>query len=195
MQKKGVLVCFVLSLIFVYALLTNSAIAFIRDSEFLELCISGSLQEINDAIIDGANVNARSEGRDNTPLIVAAGSNTDAQVITALINAGADITRKSATNETPLMYAARYNLDPKAVEAMIKTLIEAGDEINARDNGGKTALYFAVDSLNVQAVSVLLDHGADAKIRDNFGVRPLDLAEVKKVFSRTEALRKLREAS
>ncbi|MCL2146513.1 MAG: ankyrin repeat domain-containing protein [Synergistaceae bacterium] len=196
MRNKGILVfCVLSSILLIHMLLTSSAIAWVRDSEFLEICKSGTLQEVNDAIIEGANVNARSEERDITPLIVAAGSNTNSQVITALIQAGADITKKSNRNETPLMYAAHYNLDQKAVAAMIKTLYQAGDDVNAKDLDGRTPLLFAVNSTNLQAVLSLLEYGADATVRDHFGMRPLDIAVTKKAFAGTEAMRKLREAT
>jgi ankyrin repeat protein len=173
----------------------NSMLAFSRDSKFFDLCKCGSLNEINDAILQGANVNARSEEQDDTPLIMAAGSNTNPQVITALINAGADIARKNSKEETPLMYAARNKLDKKVLEAMIKTLLEAGDDINAENKFGETALLFAAKYSNVHAVLVLLDSGANAKIRSKFGIRPLDLAEIDKAFAGTDALKKLKAAS
>ena len=196
MRNKGIHVFLILLSIFlINELLANEAIASIRDSDFVELCKIGSLEEINNAILSGANVNARSEERDITPLIAAAGSNTNSQVITALLMAGADITRKSSRDETPLMFAARYNLDPKAVEAMIKVLIAAGDDINAKDKDGRTPLIFAATYSNVQGVLILLNNGADAKVRDNFGMRPIDLAQTKKGFAGTEAMRKLRAAS
>jgi ankyrin repeat protein len=195
MQRKFSYVFMMMLISLICTLLVSPSLASIRDSEFLELCKKGSLQEITEAIYSGANVNARSEELDNTPLIMAAGSNPNQEVITALIEAGADITKRNSHGETPLMYAAAYNLNQKAVAAVITALVNVGDDVDAKDNVGRTPLIYAVTFINLQAVTTLLKLGADARVRDSFGMKPLEIAEVKKEFRNTEAIRKLREAS
>lgn len=54
---------------------------------------------------------------------------------------------------------------------MVEDLINADADINAADNSGKTALHWAAAVNNVDAVNVLLMHGAnrdaqDDKVRD-----------------------------
>lgn len=58
-----------------------------------------------------------------------------------------------------------------AIEGMVEDLINADADINAADNSGKTALHWAAAVNNVDAVNVLLMHGAnrdaqDDKVRD-----------------------------
>jgi len=182
----GFLLCF---------LFTNSVNASVSKNEFFELCRTGSLEQIEDAILSGANVNSRTDDFDNTPIMVAAGYNPDSNVVTALIDAGAIVSRKNYSDETPLMHAAGRNLNKNAIKAVLHALVEAGDEINAKDKGGKTPLMWAVKSANLEAVIILLSLGADAKERDRYGTSPLDAAESKKEFRNTDAVRKLREAS
>ena len=173
----------------------NLSYASIKDTEFLELCRTGSLEQVNDAIMSGANVNLRTGIKENTLLMETASSNPDPKVITALIDVGAVVSRKNNFNETPLMYAAGNNKNQTSIKAVIQALVDAGDEIDARDNGGRTPLMWAVNSANLEAVVALLSLGADAKQRDRHGTLPLDAAEAKKEFKNTDAVKKLREAS
>lgn len=48
-------------------------------------------------------------------------------------------------------------------------LISEGVAIDARDNGGCTALFAAAERDNSQIVRLLLNHGADVNVRDNWG--------------------------
>ena len=116
----------------------EAAVNAIHDSDFLELCKQGSLQQINDAVNKGANVNVKGEDG-ATPLMLAARENPDPEVITALIEAGADV--NASDNEqvmTPLI-GATYNSNPEVITVLIK----AGANVNARNNKGATALMYA----------------------------------------------------
>lgn len=59
-----------------------------NNSNFLELCMKGSLQQINDAIRSGVSINAR--GNDGATALMFAAMGSNPEVIAALINAGAD---------------------------------------------------------------------------------------------------------
>lgn len=63
---------------------------------------------------------------------------------------------------TPLILAARL-----AIEGMVEDLINADADINAADNSGKTALHWAAAVNNVDAVNVLLMHGANRDAQDD----------------------------
>lgn len=63
---------------------------------------------------------------------------------------------------TPLILAARL-----AIEGMVEDLINADADINAADNSGKTALHWAAAVNNVDAVNVLLAHGANRDAQDD----------------------------
>lgn len=54
---------------------------------------------------------------------------------------------------------------------MVEDLINADADINAADNSGKTALHWAAAVNNVDAVNVLLMHGANRDAQDD-KVRP-----------------------
>lgn len=50
---------------------------------------------------------------------------------------------------------------------MVEDLINADADINAADNSGKTALHWAAAVNNVDAVNVLLVHGANRDAQDD----------------------------
>jgi ankyrin repeat protein len=136
------------------------------DADFRELCEKGSAQQIVDAIKDGANVHARDEYR-GTPLLIMlmAWNNPNPEVITAFVNAGADVNAQSASGATPLIMAAR-NLNPKILAALLK----AGADVNAKDEYGRTPLLGAAGwNDNPQVIAALIKAGADVNAKDDSG--------------------------
>ena len=58
-------------------------------------------------------------------------------------------------------------------------LLECGAAINARGMLGRTSLHWAAHNGNTKVVRFLLEHGADAHIRDELGKTPSKLASIK----------------
>ena len=73
----------------------------------------------------GADVNARTEGRDTT-LHAAARWNNNPAVVFALIEAGADVNARTWNGKTLLHVAARRNENPAVVSALIEAALAAG---------------------------------------------------------------------
>ncbi|MEI7663546.1 MAG: ankyrin repeat domain-containing protein, partial [Bacteroidota bacterium] len=79
-------------------------------------------------------------------------------------------------NTGPFFSAARSN-DVKT----LKELLDKGFDVNAKNRYGVTALNFAADKGNLDAVNLLLEHGADPNLKDSFyGDTPLGWAIYKK---------------
>ena len=77
-----------------------------------------------------------------------------------LLNQGADVNAKEEEHhETPLILAAKFD-DP----AILRLLLNANAEVDARDDKGRTALFFA--SLQSETLKELLEAGADLYARD-----------------------------
>jgi ankyrin repeat protein len=72
------------------------------------------------------------------------------------------VNAKGEDGWTPLMYAALYG----DVDA-IKVLVDRGALVNARNDGGGTALMYAVDDL--EKTKLLLERGADPNLRSGEG--------------------------
>jgi hypothetical protein len=78
--------------------------------------------------------------------------------------------------------------DPDVTQAMmaahegrldrLQVLINTGDTINAKDQGGHTALMAAVSSHRVEVLRFLLDHGADVNVRSLDGETALTFSVV-----------------
>ena len=95
-----------------------------------------------------------------TPLLLAAEAG-NAEIAQQLLDAGADVQMTFANGETPLMMAARTGNT-----ATIDALLNAGAEIDAtEDLRGTTALMWAAAYSNPQAVSRLIERGADPGLK------------------------------
>ncbi len=101
-----------------------------------------------------------------SPLMRAAASNPDAQVIAVLLKAGARLEARSTGQETALMYAAGTNANP----AVAGALLEAGADPAARSKTGMTALICAAGyNPNPAVIGLLLAAGADIGARTSSG--------------------------
>ena len=110
---------------------------------------SGTVAQVLQAIKAGVDVNLR-DGEGSTPLMYAAGYNTNPDVLSVLIKAGADVNARAENGKTPLMYAANYNTNPDVLSVLIK----AGADVNARNEWGWTALKFAKDNPAIKGTKV-----------------------------------------
>lgn len=109
-----------------------------------------------------------------TPLHFAAAFNDDPDIITALLDAGADIeARDKEWGATPLHWAAWSNNNP----AIVIALLDGGADLNVRDEADSTPLHAAAEhSNNPEVIAMLLDAGADVHARD-MGKLPRDYAK------------------
>ena len=104
----------------------------------------------------------------------------DPEVITALVEAGADVNARYAWGFTPL-HAAAENATPAAVQA----LVQAGADVNAPlrsfgrgldSRGDRTPLHIAASNPNPEVTAALIEAGADVTARERRGGTPLHLA-------------------
>jgi len=145
----------------------------------------------------GANLNAPMTQRMNgmtrlntigaTPFLLAARTG-DAELMRVLATLGADPLRPNADNSTPLMVAAGLGTsspsedagtDSEAVEA-VKAALELGNDINAVDKNGETAMHGAAYKNLPGTVQFLADKGARIEIwnqKNKSGWTPLWIAE------------------
>jgi hypothetical protein len=107
-------------------------------TDFFELVKTGTPQEIQAAISNGANVWAR--GKNGlTPLMAAADQNRNPEVIIVLLKAGANVNAQDEYGWTPLIHAVIDIQNPK----VITTLLKAGANAKAKDKLGMTAFDYA----------------------------------------------------
>ena len=107
------------------------------------------------------------------PLHVAARAG-DAGAIMLLLVAGAHWDAKTYDCETPLYMAMAAEYRHVGV---VRLLLVAGADPNDRGALGRTALHHAVSGeWHTDAVALLLQYGADAGIKDDYGESPFEVA-------------------
>lgn len=105
----------------------------------------------------------------HTPLATAVRAN-DAAEVERLLNDGADVTEVAGVSDTRVLHWAT---DP----AIAKALIEAGADVDARDDEGKSVLYYRAASPEaLEVIDVLLAAGARPTQGCLRGVTPLHRA-------------------
>lgn len=109
----------------------------------------------------GADANAQ-DNTGRTPLHAAVAADAIGVFQILLRNRATNLNARMHEGTTPLILAARL-----AIEGMVQDLISAEADINAADNSGKTALHWAAAVNNVEAVNILLAHGANRDAQDD----------------------------
>lgn len=130
-----------------------------------------------------AVVNFHRPNNGETALIVA-GFYGRVDIMDRLVRHGArldDVNHKQETAFLHVFHAYTNGDMPNLPESFfaVKKLVESGANINAQDQDGKTALILAFDRRidDVLAVQLLLDHGVDVGLKDNFGRTAMDYLE------------------
>ena len=165
---------------------------------------SGSVDSIDvlkKMIAAGGDVNARmtangmKDGQRNrlnrlgaTPFFLAA-KVTDTEALRVLVDAGADATIPNADGTTPLMVAAGVAIwnpgedggslpgqEDEVLEA-VKMCVELGNDVNAANYRGMTALHGAAFRGANGVVEYLVAQGADLDARTALGYSPLAVAD------------------
>lgn len=115
----------------------------------------------------GADVNTAND-YGVTSLALAA-ANGSVALVRLLLEAGASPTIASASGETPLMAASRTGVLP-----VVTALLDRGADIHARDiSYGQTALMWAISERHSDVARLLLERGADPRMRSTGGYNGL----------------------
>ena len=77
--------------------------------------------------------------------------------------------------QTPLMLSVQQRQHPVKVFQMMRTLLEAGAEVNYQDRQGDTVMLLALNNPVIKKphVELLLQYGADANIPNRDGLTPM----------------------
>ncbi|GHS95463.1 hypothetical protein FACS1894139_16950 [Planctomycetales bacterium] len=105
-----------------------------KDYALAMVAATGTPKEIAAEIAKGVD-------RPNDLLFLAARYNENPEIITALINAGANENVKDKNGNTPLHSAAKYNKNPEIITALIK----AGAGVNANTYKRRYAATFCLE--------------------------------------------------
>ena len=157
-----------------------------------------SLDFVRKLVARGADVNARATKRPQmglttlnsigaTPFLLAART-ADFELMRLLVDLGADPKLANEDNTNPLMVAAGVGTqnpgedpgtEPEVLEA-VKIALELGNDVNAVDNNGETAMHGAALKHAPSVVRYLAERGARMDVwnrPDKNGWTPLKIAE------------------
>ncbi len=171
MRKKLLVIS--LTLLTIFFLSTIGSVGENEDLDFMELVKEGSPAEIKEALDSGTDIEQKSEFMKNTPLIEAAYHNDNKEVISLLLDYGAEIDEENDLGRTALMKAVQTKEDTEFIEF----LIDNGADINKEDDGGATPLLWAVArNENEEIIKLLIESGANVNKTTEFGRNVLSYA-------------------
>lgn len=133
------------------------------------------------ALVDaGLDINER-DSSGLTPLLRYCSSlDIRADMVRTLIEAGADVHARWFHGRSALHEAVQlFGGDRRGrLRDVIIVLVEAGTDVNVRDDSLSTPLHYAVgeEGLEAGAVRTLLELGADPRLKNAWGQKPVDLA-------------------
>lgn len=125
------------------------------NAALIEAINQNDIHALEDAINNGANVNQDIDEDRRTPLHYAV-MNGNLKAVTAILNAGAKITKSDIHSETPLHYAATTG-KADIISAM---LINTSLAVYQMNHNGKTPLHIAAENGHTEAVVILSNKGA-----------------------------------
>ncbi len=135
---------------------------------FIEKVKEGNTVVVKLFLQAGIDVNAKDD-KDGWPALMLASYYGQAETVSALIKAGADINAKKF-GYTALMTAAK-----NGYTEIVSALIKAGADVNAKDENGGTAVMEAAWNGSPEIVSALIKAGADVNV-ESLNRTPLMLA-------------------
>lgn len=143
-----------------------------KDDEFLRLCehcdVDGAISMLEQSCEPERLLSCSSEGG-IAALHHAAFAGCE-PLAKRLLHARAEVNRKTDYGFTPLIAAAQSQN-----EMLVTTLLERRAEVNARtDFDGRSALHLAAAKGDMELCRILVDAGADPRLKDRKGSTPID---------------------
>ena len=161
---------------------------------------------VRKALSEGANINARLDKKRGRSALIGAAEKGDQELVTLLIEAGADIEFATKRGRRALHRSIYGNVDTMRVlpeagadvnapdkrsnrtlnlasyenfPAMVELLIGAGADVNVRNERNNTPLHHAAEKGSIDAIRLLIAAGAKLQAKNKRGRTPLKVAQDK----------------
>ena len=134
----------------------------------------GHIDILRCLIENGVDINSFSADNCNCTPLMKAVENGDKDVVTFLIDHGANVTIKDKCGYTALHRACiiYHDCSPE----VLSCLIENGADVNLSTDDNRTPLMTACEYGHVNAVCVLIEHGANVNLQDQGGLTAVHYA-------------------
>jgi ankyrin repeat protein len=153
---------------------TDECATFLSDQQkiikkFILAALRGRKNKVEKYRNQGAHVNDTDD--DGYTALHYAANRSNQSTLNFLLEEGANVRKASVSGITPLHIAAR---NPE--KAIIDAILSKRSDVNSADTQNLTPLMYAARSGNLYNVKILLDYGANPKLKNLKGQTALDLA-------------------
>jgi ankyrin repeat protein len=138
-------------------------------SDFVKFAENGNLDEVK-RLFQPKIINTRDKEND-TALLKASQNCNATNVVSFLLENGADVDDRDLIDQTPLIIASQHGC-----KDIVELLLKADSNIKHKNQQGETALISATQEGHIDVVKILLDTGADVNEQNAEGETPLMLA-------------------
>lgn len=136
-----------------------------QDSRLLEACKSGSTDDVERLLCDGANPHLPGA-------IHLAAERGCTKIVEIFLEKGADANSRNQVEQTPLHCASRSGRD-----SVVRLLLDSSSLVNAQDEEKQTPLHGAAAHGYESIVRMLLHAGAKTEVKNAMFKRPYSLAK------------------
>lgn len=135
---------------------------------------AGDVAAVRALLEQGADPNLRTQGPFSSTVLMSAASRGDAEMIRALLAAGARVNAKDSEGQTALLIAANRG-STEAVKVLLAAKADTDVSVYML-GGGRTPLMLALSTGNVEMARALLEAGASVYVTTSYGATPLRYA-------------------